>query len=332
MSQFPELRLRRLRISQTMRDLVCETHLSPSDFVMPIFVKEGIDAPVDIASMPGVQQLPLSHVANEAKTIADLKIPAVLLFGIPASKDACGSSSMQDDGIVQQAIREIKKAVPDLLVIADVCFCEFTDHGHCGVIGEHNHEPYLDNDATLENLSKQAVSFAKAGADMVAPSGMIDGMINSIRIGLDEAGFSLVPILSYAVKYASNYYGPFREAAEGAPKFGDRKQYQMNPANKNEALREAMQDIEEGADMIMVKPAQPYQDIIQLLKTEFPEVPMCCYQVSGEYAMINAAAQNDWIDLDKVMLESLLGLKRAGCDFIITYFAKRAASQLNNKD
>jgi porphobilinogen synthase len=318
-------RPRRLRNHPKLRALLSETTLTVNDLVQPLFITHGANVHKPISTMPGQAQFSVDKVGDEAKAIADLGIPAVLLFGIPESKDAEGSSSWQDDGVIQQAIREIKKTAPDLLVIADVCFCEYTDHGHCGVLCEKS---TVDNDKTLPLLAKQAVSFASAGADILAPSGMMDGMVAVIREGLDEAGFEHLPILSYAVKYASSLYGPFREAAEGSPQFGDRKTYQMNPANSHVALREAELDIQEGADMLMVKPAVNYLDIIYRLKQTFPEMPLGAYHVSGEYAMIKAAAEKEWIDERKVALEILLSIKRAGADFVITYFAKDIATLL----
>lgn len=318
-------RPRRLRAHPKLRDMLAETVLTVNDLVQPLFIRHGEGVHKPIEAMPGQAQFSVDNIAAEAKAIADLGIPAVLLFAIPETKDAEGSSSWQDDGVIQQAICEIKKAAPELLVIADVCFCEYTDHGHCGVLCE---KMVVDNDKTLPLLAKQAVSFAKAGADILAPSGMVDGMVAAIREGLDEAGFQQLPILSYAVKYASSLYGPFREAAEGAPQFGDRKTYQMNPANSSVALREAELDVQEGADMLMVKPAVNYLDIIYRLKQAFPEVPLAAYHVSGEYSMIKAASEKGWVDEEKVALEILLSIKRAGADFIITYFAKDVAGLL----
>lgn len=318
-------RPRRLRNHPALRAMLAETTLTVNDLVQPLFIIHGKNIHKPIASMPGQSQFSVDKIGTEAKAIAELGIKAVLLFGIPEIKDAEGSSSWQDDGVIQRAIREIKSVAPDLLVIADVCFCEYTDHGHCGILCE---KTVVDNDKTLPLLAKQAVSFAKAGADIIAPSGMMDGMVAAIREGLDQAGFERLPILSYAVKYASSLYGPFREAAEGAPQFGDRKTYQMDPANSHVALREAELDIQEGADMLMVKPAVNYLDIIYRLKQTFPEMPLAAYHVSGEYSMIKAAAEKHWIDEKKVALEILLSIKRAGADFIITYFAKDVAQWL----
>lgn len=325
---YPNLRLRRLRQHPSLRDLVRQHQLSLDDLVLPLFIKEGAHIHKPISAMPGQFQLSIDQLDQEIAEIEKLGIKAVLLFGIPQHKDAIGSSSWRDEGVIQQAIQKIKLLSSTLLVIADVCFCEFTDHGHCGVIKKHGNNFELNNDATLENLVKQAVSFVKAGADVVAPSGMVDGMVQAIRHGLDAADFKNVPIISYAIKYASSLYGPFREAAEGAPQFGDRRSYQMDCADGDRALREAELDVSEGADILMVKPASFYLDIIYRVKQVFPAVPMCAYQVSGEYAMIKAAAEKGWLDHDKVMLESLLAMKRAGCDFIITYFAKDVAKLL----
>lgn len=319
------MRPRRLRKNPALRALVQENHISVLDLVLPLFIKAGNNIRNPISSMPGHFQFSLDQLSAEIKTIQALKIPAVILFGIPEKKDAMGSAACDDNGIIQQAISLIKKVAPEILVISDLCFCEYTDHGHCGVVENND----VANDETLKLLEKQAISHAKAGADIIAPSGMMDGMVRAIRNALDENHFQDIPILSYAVKYASSFYGPFREAAEGAPQFGDRKTYQMNPANSDEAIREAMLDVAEGADMLMVKPAQNYLDIIYRVKKEFPYLPMGAYQVSGEFAMIKAAAEKKWINHDAVMMESLLAIKRAGADFIITYFAKEVA-QLQN--
>jgi porphobilinogen synthase len=320
------VRLSRLRKNPMVRALVTETRLHPKQFIAPLFISEVITEKREILSMPGQFQLSLDCLQEEIDTITQLGIPGVLLFGIPKHKDVCGSESFNDNGIIQQAIRTIKSINKDLIVISDLCFCEYTDHGHCGVLNDDG----LYIDATLELLAKQAVSHAKAGADWVAPSGMIDGMVLAIREALDNAGFQHIPILSYSAKYSSCLYGPFREAADGAPKFGDRKSYQMDPANSNEALREAALDVEEGADMIMVKPAGFYLDIIYRLKQHFPEIPMCAYQVSGEYSMIKNAAKHQLINEEQTMVESLLAIKRAGADFIISYFAKDIARLLNS--
>lgn len=318
------LRMKRLRKTATVRRMLQETHLQTSQLIAPLFIHAGITQKQAIASMPGHFQLSLHDLEAEILQIAALKIPAVLLFGIPDYKDAVGSASLSSEGIIQKAIRLIKRCCPDLLVIADVCFCEYTDHGHCGVLQGET----IDNDATLAQLGKQAVSYAQAGADWVAPSSMTDGMVAAIRQALDETGFQEVAILSYAVKYSSSLYGPFREAALGAPKFGDRKSYMMNPANGQEAFREAQLDLQEGADLLMVKPGMLYLDVIYRLKQQFPDVPLCAYQVSGEFAMIKAATQQGWLDEQDVMMESLLALRRAGADLIISYFAKQAAQIL----
>jgi porphobilinogen synthase len=335
------LRPRRLRLTPQLRAMVRETQLAPDDFIYPLFVTHGRNenAPREIRSMPGVYQWSPNLLAREAESIAALGIPAVLLFGIPAEKDPVGLENFASDGIVQQATRVIKDAVPQMIVVTDVCLCEYTDHGHCGIlnIGEaHNGsrprpglpEGYVLNDETLDVLAKVAVSHAESGADIVAPSGMMDGMVATIRAGLDTAGFEHIPILSYSTKYASGMYGPFREAAQGAPKFGDRKTHQMDPANAREALRESALDVAEGADMLMVKPALPYLDIIRQTREQFPELPLAAYNVSGEYAMVKAAAMNGWLDEERVTLEVLTSIKRAGADLIITYHAKDAAQWL----
>lgn len=324
----PAIRLRRLRQHPTLRRLVRETQLTVNDFVLPLFIRYGKNVANPISSMPGHYQLSVDNLANEIKEITRLNIPAVMLFGIPEHKDELGSGSYQLDGVVQNAIKTIKDLAPDLLVIADVCFCEYTSHGHCGVL-QPKHERYdVANDPTLALLAKQAVSFADAGADVVAPSGMIDGMVKAIRNGLDQHNHQEIPILSYSTKYASGLYGPFREAAEGAPQFGDRSTYQMDPANGNEAMRESELDVLEGADMLMVKPAAYYLDIIYRTKQAFPGLPLGGYHVSGEFAMIKAAAANGWIDEKRVALEALTAIKRAGADFIINYYAKEAAKWL----
>jgi porphobilinogen synthase len=331
----PTLRPRRLRLTGGIRRMVRETTLSPADFVYPLFVRHGRDQRVPIASMPGVSQLTVDKLAAEARAIAGLGIPAVILFGIPAAKDATGSDNYHPDGIVPQAIRAIKDAAPGLLVISDMCFCEYTDHGHCGIInvpGQAHYtaalpEGYLLNDPTLEILGRASVVHAQAGADIIAPSGMVDGMVGAIRGALDAANYQHVAVMSYAVKYASGFYGPFRDAAESPPQFGDRSQYQMDPANRREALREAALDVAEGADILMVKPAGPYLDILSAVREAF-NLPTAAYQVSGEYAMLNAAAANGWLDLRRCALESLTAIKRAGADMILTYFAMDAARWL----
>ena len=328
------IRPRRLRTTETLREMVRETRLSPHDFIYPLFIAEGIDAKKAVSSMPGVYQLTLADLPAEIDEVVRLGIPAVLLFGIPARKDAEGSESHAEEGIVQRAVRLIKNHAPALQVITDVCLCEYTDHGHCGLLnlGEHRHpalpEGYVLNDETLSVLGKIAVSHAQAGADIVAPSGMLDGMVGAIRESLDAAGFEMVGVMSYSVKYASSFYGPFREAAEGAPSFGDRRSHQMDPANKREAMREARIDVEEGADFLMVKPALSYLDVISDLRREQPQLPLVAYNVSGEYSMIKAAAAQGWIDEKSSVLEVLTSIRRAGADLIITYFAKDAARWL----
>jgi len=293
--------------------------------VLPLFIKAGKQIKNPIASMPGHFQISLDFLADEIHEIQALNIPGVILFGIPQYKDAQGTAACQDDGVIQQAVQLIKQIAPELLVITDLCYCEYTDHGHCGIIKQQNDSWSVDNDATLEILVKQAISHVKAGADVVAPSGMMDGMVGAIRVGLDLAGYTNIPILSYSTKFSSSLYAPFREASEGAPQFGDRRSYQMDPANIGEALRETQLDINEGADMLMVKPAGMYLDVICQVKQAFPVVPLAAYQVSGEFAMIKAAAANGWINERDVALESLLAIKRAGADFILTYFAKDVA-------
>lgn len=306
-----------------MRSLVRETRLSPTDFINPLFVCPGEGKRVPVPSMPGVCNLSIDCLIEECLEIASLGIPGVILFGIPPAKDPLGSGGYDGHGIVQEAIRALKREVPRLLVIADTCLCEYTDHGHCGLVEDGD----VHNDKSLDLLRKTALSQALAGADIVAPSDMMDGRVGAIRGALDDAGLERVPILSYAAKYASSFYGPFRDAAQSAPQFGDRRSYQMDPCNHREALREIQADLEEGADMIMVKPAMPFLDVLYRAKTEFG-VPTAAYQVSGEYAMLQAAARNGWLDGDKAMLESLLCIKRAGADFILTYFAKHAARTL----
>jgi porphobilinogen synthase len=319
-------RTRRLRKTENIRRLVRENRISVDDLVYPLFIEEGENIIKEIPSMPGIFRFSLDKLAGELDEVVALDIPAVLLFGIPTHKDSEGSETWNDNGIMQQAVRFIKKNYPNLYVITDVCFCEYTSHGHCGII----HDNDVDNDATLPNIAKQVISHAKAGVDMVAPSGMMDGMIQTIREALDNTGFVNLPIMSYAVKYASAFYGPFRDAADSAPAFGDRRTYQMDPSNRDEGLREATFDDQEGADILMVKPALAYLDIIRDLKNNFDR-PIACYNVSGEYAMIKAAAANGWIDEERVMMESLLSMKRAGADIIITYFAKDVAKILNRK-
>lgn len=326
-------RPRRLRATPALRAMVRETELNARDFIYPLFVRHGAGRS-EIRSMPGVYQLSVEEAVREAETALKVGVNAVILFGIPHEKDPIGLENFANDGIIQRAIRAIKQELPEMVVVTDVCLCEYTDHGHCGILntGEHFQsslpEGYVLNDPTLDVLAKVAVSHAECGADIIAPSGMMDGMVGTIRGALDESGFAHTPILSYAVKYASSFYGPFREAAEGAPKFGDRKSHQMDPANVREALREAALDVEEGADMLMVKPALAYLDVIRVVKDAFPELPMAAYNVSGEYAMIKAAAANGWIDEAKVTLETLTAMKRAGTDLILTYHAVEAANWL----
>ncbi len=323
MSEFPQMRLRRLRRSEALRALVRETKVEVGDLIYPLFVVEGNKIKQEISSMPGQYRLSSDLLPKEVEDIAKLGIPAIILFGIPQKKDEVGSSAYHPKGVIQQAIRAIKKATPDLLVITDVCLCEYTSHGHCGVVVDG----YVDNDKTLELLAKTALSHAEAGADMVAPSDMMDGRVKAIRQALDGNGFQNIPIMAYAAKYASAFYGPFREAAESAPQFGDRRSYQMDPPNWREALREVEQDIAEGADIVMVKPALPYLDVIRKVRDTFNH-PLAAYSVSGEYAMVKAAAQQGWLDEKRIVLEMLTAIKRAGADIIITYYAKEAARWL----
>lgn len=322
--QFPEYRARRLRKNENFRRLIRETKLSVDDLVYPLFAVTGKSVKKPITSMPGQFQLSVDYIAKEAQKARDLGIPAVLLFGIPAKKDEMATGAFAKDGIVQQAVKRIKNEVPDLLVITDVCLCEYTSHGHCGILEKDN----VQNDETLEVLAETALSHTRAGADMVAPSAMMDGQVAAIREALDENAFEDVPIMAYAAKYASSFYGPFREAAESAPQFGDRKAYQMDPANADEAIRELSLDVNEGADIIMVKPALAYLDIICRAKQEF-DLPVAAYNVSGEYSMIKAAGQLGWLDEERAMIESLTAIKRAGADIIITYFAPDVAKLLN---
>ena len=324
---FPIFRPRRLRETETLRRMVRETRLSVDDLIMPFFVVHGRDVRREISSMPGNFQLSVDELVKEAKETAALGIPGIILFGLPASKDAVGSEAYAKDGIVQQAIRAIKDSVSDLVVITDVCLCEYTSHGHCGVVERGR----VKNDATLELLAKTGVSHVDAGADMVAPSDMMDGRVGAIREALDDAGYEETPILAYAAKYSSAFYGPFREAAESTPQFGDRRSYQMDPANGDEALREVALDLEEGADIIMIKPALPYLDILWRVKSEFG-VPVAAYNVSGEFAMVKAAARLGWLDEERIMTEMLTGIKRAGADLIITYFARDAARLLHQQE
>jgi porphobilinogen synthase len=320
---FPEYRARRLRRSEPLRRMVRETVLRCDDLIYPMFSAFGKGIKKEIPSMPGIYQQSIEHIVAEAKEVHALGIPAVILFGIPETKDALGTDAYSDRGIIQETIRAIKQAVPQLVVITDVCLCEYTDHGHCGVIKNGD----VDNDATLELLAAEALSHAQAGADIVAPSDMMDGRVAAIRARLDANGYPHIPVMSYAVKYASAYYGPFRDAAESTPQFGDRRSYQMDPANRIEAFREAALDVQECADFLMVKPALAYLDILRDIKERF-DLPLVAYNVSGEYSMIKAAAANDWIDHNRVVLETLTGMKRAGADLIITYHAKEAAKLL----
>jgi porphobilinogen synthase len=323
---FPSVRLRRLRYHPAVRELVRATRLSPKNLILPLFARPGRNVRQAISSMPGHFQLSIDQIAEEARQARQLGLGGVLLFGIPGEKDVMGSDSYSDSGIVQQAIKAAKDAAPDLLIITDVCFCEYTSHGHCGVVNEKTGRPDVDNDATLPMLGKQAVSHARAGADMVAPSGMMDGMVGAIRGALDEASFLHVPIMSYAAKYASAFYGPFREAAESAPQFGDRRAYQMDPsAAAGQALREVELDLAEGADLIMVKPALAYLDIIRQVHDAFPGVPGAAYNVSGEFSMVKAAAANGWIDEQRIAMEILTAIQRAGASVILTYWAKEVA-------
>ena len=320
-------RPRRLRRTAALRDLVRETSLDLADLVYPLFVVPGEAVRKPVSSMPGVDQVSVDELDAEARDLAALGVRAVLLFGIPSAKDPLGTESHAEDGVVQQAIRALKAASPELVVLTDVCMCEYTDHGHCGLLADSG---YVLNDETLEVLGLIAVSHAEAGADVVAPSGMIDGMVGAIRGALDAEGQEGVAILSYAVKYASAFYGPFREAAEGAPSFGDRRSHQMDPGNVREALREVALDVEEGADALMVKPALGYLDVVRSVRERFPELPLAAYNVSGEYAMVKAAAADGWLDEEAAVLEVLTGIRRAGADLVVTYHAKDAATWLQN--
>ena len=323
MSTFPTVRLRRTRQNEKLRSLVRETHLAVDQLIYPLFIAEDISEPHEVSSMPGINQWPLANLGREAERIASLGIPAVLLFGIPTEKDEVGSQAYDSKGIIQQAIRRLKAETPDLLVITDVCLCEYTSHGHCGVI----HNGYVQNDESLDLLASMALSHVEAGADLVAPSDMMDGRVGAIRRTLDEHGFSSAPIMAYSAKFASGFYGPFREAAGSTPQFGDRRAYQMDPANAREALREVDLDIAEGADIVMVKPAMAYMDVIRQVRDRC-NLPIAAYNVSGEFAMIKAAAQNGWIDERRVTMEVLTGIRRAGADMIITYFAPDVAGWL----
>jgi porphobilinogen synthase len=317
---FPDYRPRRMRKNEAIRGMIRETSLSVNNLIYPLFVVPGRGVRRPIASMPGVYQLSIDELVKEAREIKSLLIPAVILFGIPDQKDEKASQAYDPNGIIQRAVKALKEKVPGLLVIGDVCLCEYTSHGHCGLIRNND----VDNDATLELLARTALSQAKAGVDMVAPSDMMDGRVAEIRQALDENGFEEVPIMAYSAKYASAFYGPFRDAAESAPKFGDRKTYQMDPANVREAIREVTLDVEEGADIVMVKPALAYLDVISKVREEF-DLPVAAYNVSGEYAMVKAAAQQGWLDEERIMMEILLAIRRAGADLILTYFAKDAA-------
>jgi len=324
---FPDSRPRRLRRTSSLRRLVRETTLAVDHLIAPLFVCPGKKVRNEISSLPGQFHLSVDEIVREAESLASSGIPAVILFGLPKRKDAVGSESWDSSGAVQRAISAIKKALPDLTVMVDACFCEYTDHGHCGVISNGPAGPVVDNDATLENLGRLAVSYGRAGADVVAPSGMMDGMIGFMREALDEAGHESVALMSYAAKYASAYYGPFREAVDSAPAFGDRRAYQMDPANVREAIREVTLDVEEGADIVMVKPALAYLDVIAEIRQEF-DAPVAAYNVSGEYAMLKAAGEKGWIDYNQTMFETLLSMRRAGADMILTYHAKEAAALL----
>jgi porphobilinogen synthase len=323
--KFPQYRPRRLRKNETIRRMIRETHIRPDDLILPLFVRSGKGVKQVISSMPGQFQLSIDMLVKEVKGAKSLGIPAVVLFGIPAQKDEMGSEGYSDDGIVQRAIRTLKEKVDGILIITDVCLCEYTSHGHCGIVKDGR----VLNDETLEFLSRQALSHVKAGADIVAPSDMMDGRVGAIRKVLDQNGFEDIPIMAYAAKFASSFYGPFREAAESKPQFGDRRSYQMDPANGDEALREVRLDLEEGADIVMVKPALPYLDIICRVKQTF-NIPVAAYHVSGEYALVKAAAQLGWVDGEQVMMESLIAIKRAGADMILTYFAKEAAKKMES--
>ena len=328
-------RPRRLRTSPALRGMLRETEINARDFIYPLFIRHGSQQRLPVRSMPGIFQLSVDQAVQEAEEAARLQIPAVILFGIPETKDPIGLENFASNGIIQQAVRAIKGAVPEMIVVTDVCLCEYNDHGHCGVLnldGEHFHpnlpEGYVLNDETLEILAKVALSHAESGADIIAPSGMMDGGVAALRAALDSGGFENTPILAYAVKYASAFYGPFREAAQGAPRSGDRKTHQMDPANVREGLRETALDVAEGADMLMVKPALAYLDVIHTIHQQFPELPLVAYNVSGEYAMVKAASANGWLDERRTAMEILTGIRRAGADLIITYHALEAARWL----
>ncbi|MAF12367.1 porphobilinogen synthase [Candidatus Poribacteria bacterium] len=323
MSPYPTVRMRRMRRTEATRRMVRETRLSPDNLIYPMFVTHGSNSRVEIPSMPDCYQLSIDGILREAEDLVRLGVPATILFGIPAHKDSVGSEAYADDGIIQRTARALKETVPDLLVITDVCLCEYTDHGHCGVIADGE----VLNDATTELLAKESVSHARAGADIIAPSDMMDGRIGVIRGALDDAGFDQTPIMAYSAKYSSAFYGPFRDAADSAPQFGDRRSYQMDPPNVSEALREVELDLQEGADIVMVKPALPYLDIIRAVKDRY-DAPLAAYNVSGEYAMLKAAARLGWLDEERVMVESVTAIRRAGADMILTYFAKALAALL----
>ena len=320
---FPRSRLRRLRMTETLRSMVRETRLSVDDFISPLFVVPGSGVKKEVSSMPGVYQMSVDHIVRECAEVHSLGIPAVIFFGIPAHKDEVGSGAYDEQGVIPQALRAVKKEIPGLLLITDVCLCEYTSHGHCGIVRGDE----IVNDESVELLAREALTHAVAGADMVAPSDMFDGRVKAIRAILDANGFPMVPIMSYAAKYASGFYGPFREAAESTPTFGDRRSHQMDPANSDEALREVAQDIAEGADIVMVKPALPYLDVLYRVKERFG-MPTAAYNVSGEYALVKAAIRMGWVDGERVMMEMLTGIKRAGADLILTYFAKEASRVL----
>ncbi|MDD2553408.1 MAG: porphobilinogen synthase [Desulfotomaculaceae bacterium] len=323
---FPEQRPRRLRVNENIRRMVRENSLSLNDLVYPVFVCHDSDQAIPIDSMPGICRYSVDRLLRELEEIVKLKIPAILPFGLPAKKDAAGSEAYAEDGIIQKALRAIKKEYPELTVITDLCLCEYTDHGHCGIIQDN----YVMNDPTLELLARTAVSHAAAGADMIAPSDMMDGRVDAIRSALDKNGYAGIPVMAYSAKYCSAFYGPFREAADSAPKFGDRKSYQMDPANSEEAIREVRHDLEEGADIVMVKPALAYMDVIRRVKDRFG-CPVAAYNVSGEYSMVKAAAQNGWVDEKRIVMEILTGIKRAGADIVITYHAREAAKWLRDE-
>ena len=324
--QFPVSRLRRLRMTESLRSMVRETRLAPEDFIYPLFVVPGSGVKKEISSMPGVFQMSVDNIVRECGEVAGLGVPAVIFFGVPESKDELGSEAYSSHGIVQRALRAVKKDVPGLVLITDVCLCEYTSHGHCGIVRDGE----ILNDESVELLAREALSHAEAGADMVAPSDMFDGRVGAIRTALDAHGFTSLPIMSYAAKYASGFYGPFREAAESTPQFGDRRSHQMDPANGDEALREVALDIAEGADLVMVKPALPYLDILWRVKERFM-MPTAAYNVSGEYSLVKAAGRNGWVDEERVMMEMLTSIKRAGADLILTYFAKEAARLLRQR-